>query len=62
MGQHSIEAIRSRVDFSQPSAKNAVEAVFRERVFEYVTAYREKVNAGLAITETTRVPLLSPPN
>ena len=49
MGQQSIEAIRSRVNFSQPSAKSAVEAVFRERAYEYVTAYREKGNAGLAV-------------
>ncbi len=49
MGQHSIEAIRSRVNFSQPGAKTAVEAVFRERAYDYVTAYREKGNAGLAV-------------
>ena len=49
MGKESIDAIRSRVNFSQPDAKSAVEAVFRERAYEYVTAYREKGNAGLAV-------------
>ena len=49
MGKQSIDAIRSRVNFSQPGAKSAVEAVFRERAYEYVTAYREKGNAGLAV-------------
>ena len=49
MGQQSIEAIRSRVNFSSPDAKSAVEAVFRERAYEYVTGYREKGNAGLAV-------------
>ena len=49
LGKASIDAIRSRVHFSQPGAKSAVEAVFRERAHEYVTAYREKGNAGLAV-------------
>ena len=49
LGKQSIEAIRSRVNFSQPGAKSAVEAVFRERAYEYVTVYRAKGNAGLAV-------------
>ena len=49
LGKASIDAIRSRVNFSQPGARSAVEAVFRERAHEYVTAYREKGNAGLAV-------------
>jgi hypothetical protein len=49
LGKASIDAIRSRVHFSQPGARSAVEAVFRERAHEYVTAYREKGNAGLAV-------------
>ena len=49
MGQPSIEAIRARVNFNSPDAKRAVEAVFRERAYEYVTGYREKGNAGLAV-------------
>ena len=49
LGKQSIEAIRSRVNFSQPGAKSAVEAVFRERAYEYVTVYRVKGNAGLAV-------------
>ena len=62
MGKESIDAIRSRVNFSQPDAKSAVEGVFRERAYEYVTAYREKGNAGLAVYRDASRPRSSPTN
>lgn len=49
LGQPSIEEIRRRVDFRRPSAKQDVEAVFRERMVEYVNGYLERGNAGLAV-------------
>jgi hypothetical protein len=49
LSRPSIEAMRSRVNFDRPGAKNAVEAVFRERALEYVTSYRTKGNAGLGV-------------
>ncbi len=49
LGQQTIETIRSRVDFDSPGARRAVEAILRERFLEYVTGYRAKGNAGLAV-------------
>lgn len=49
MGQRAIEAIRAKVDFDKPTAKQDVEAVLRQQAYEYVTGYREKGNAGLAV-------------
>jgi len=49
LGQESIEAIRAGIDFSTPAARSAVEAALRERAYDYVTGYREKGNAGLAV-------------
>ena len=49
LGQQSIDEIRRRVDFRRPSAKQDVEALFRERMFEYVNGYLARGNAGLAV-------------
>jgi hypothetical protein len=49
LGQAAIDEIRSRVDFRRPRAKQDVEAVFRERLFQYVNGYLARGNAGLAV-------------
>ncbi|HEY6358352.1 MAG TPA: hypothetical protein VIX35_08900, partial [Vicinamibacterales bacterium] len=45
----SLDAIRTRVDFTKPTAASEAEAVMRERLFAEATAYRVGGNTALPV-------------
>jgi hypothetical protein len=58
LSQAALDEIRTHVDWSKPTAKADVEAVFRRLAVEYVTAYRRGGNAELAVYRDGERPTL----
>jgi hypothetical protein len=53
----SLDAIRTRVDFTKPTAASDAEAVMRERLFAEATAYRADGNTGLPVYQDDSRPM-----
>jgi hypothetical protein len=49
LGEQALKALRSKVDWREPTAEADAEAVFRRVAFDYVTGYLEGGNARLAV-------------
>ena len=53
----TLDAVRTRVDFTKATAPEDAEAIIRERLFDEATAYRADGNAGLPIYQDDSRPM-----
>jgi hypothetical protein len=53
----TLDALRTRVDFTKPTATSDAEAVMREHLFEEAAAYRAGGNAGLPVYQDDSKPM-----
>jgi hypothetical protein len=53
----TLDAIRTRVDFTKPTATDDAEAVLREHLFDEAAAYRASGNAALPVYEDDAKPM-----